>query len=60
MKRLVLAAALLAAVLAAPASASVAPVKETAMHGVPFCQKYPAQCAAICAAEPWRLMCHTA
>lgn len=62
MKRIVLAATVFAALISAPASASVAPTptNETASHGMSFCQKYPAQCAAVCAREPWRLMCHTA
>lgn len=65
MKRIVLAAAVMAAMISAPASASIAPATPvaaapTSSHGVPFCQKYPDVCAAVCAAEPWRLMCHTA
>jgi opacity protein-like surface antigen len=62
MKRIVLAAAVFAALLSAPASASVAPtpIKETASRGVPFCQKFPDVCAAWCASNPDRLMCHVA
>jgi hypothetical protein len=50
MKRIILASALVAALVAAPASAAV-------NSSVPFCKKNPAACEAICIIEPWRLFC---
>lgn len=45
MKRIILASAVAAALVAPPA------------QSVPFCKKNPAACEAICIIEPWRLFC---